>query len=65
MSEKMVGEGSGVPTGRRTAKSARRGGRSELPMVTVLLVMAVVVAMVAAGGPVIDLLSGNASTAGH
>lgn len=67
MSEKMVGERSGVPAGpgRRGAKPGRTGGRSELPMVTALLVMAVVVAMVAAGGPVIDMLSGFGSTAGR
>lgn len=31
---------------------------SELPMVAALLVMAVVVAAMAAGGPVIDMLAG-------
>jgi len=45
-------------------RSRRRGGRaprgqplSELPMVAALLVMAVIVAVVAAGGPVIEMFS--------
>jgi hypothetical protein len=42
--------------GRR--KPPRAEALSELPMVAALLVMAVVVAAVAAGGPVIDMLSG-------
>jgi hypothetical protein len=36
----------------------RTDPQSELPVVAALLVMAVVVAVVAAGGPVLDLLSG-------
>jgi hypothetical protein len=42
--------------GRR--KPPRAEALSELPMVAALLVMAVVVAVVAAGGPVLDMLSG-------
>lgn len=43
---------------RSRRKPPRAEALSELPMVAALLVMAVVVAAVAAGGPVLDMLSG-------
>lgn len=55
--ENAMGHGADMPTRRRGAKPPRIDTGSELPMVTALLVMAVVVAVVAAGGPVMDMLS--------
>ncbi|MEO1105014.1 MAG: hypothetical protein AAFW98_15010 [Pseudomonadota bacterium] len=43
---------------RREGKAPRAEVLSEMPMVAVLLVAAVIVALMAAGGPVIELLSG-------
>lgn len=42
---------------RRPGKPHRAEALSELPMVAALLVTAVVIAVVAAGGPVLDMLS--------
>ena len=43
---------------RRGDKAPRAETLSELPLVTAFLVMAVVVAVMAAGGPVLDMLAG-------
>lgn len=43
---------------RRGTKPPRAESLSELPMVAALLVAAVVVAVLAAGGPVLELVSG-------
>ena len=43
---------------RRGDKAPRAETLSELPIVTAFLVMAVVVAVMAAGGPVLDMLAG-------
>ncbi|MEM8552111.1 MAG: hypothetical protein AAGF45_06985 [Pseudomonadota bacterium] len=50
--------GADVRDRRRAHKTARGDLLTELPMVAALLVTAVVVAAVTAGGPVIDMLSG-------
>lgn len=55
--ERAMGKGADMPTRRRGAKPPRAETSSELPMVTALLVMAVVVAVLAAGGPVLDMLA--------
>jgi hypothetical protein len=55
--EKTMAKGADMPTRHRGAKPPRAETGSELPMVTALLVMAVLVAVVAAGGPVLDMLS--------
>lgn len=47
-----------MPVRRRGAKPPRAEALSELPMVTVLLVTAVLVALFAAGGPVLEVLGG-------
>lgn len=47
---------------RREDKSPRAQALSELPMVAALLVMAVVVALMAAGGPVLDVIAGLDAT---
>ena len=46
---------------RRGDKAPRVETLSELPLVTAFLVMAVVVAVMAAGGPVLDMLAGLSS----
>lgn len=55
--EKTMGKGADMPARRRGGRPPRAEALSELPMVAALLVMAVVVAVVAAGGPVLDMLA--------
>jgi len=55
--EKAMAKGADMPTRHRGAKTPRGDAGSELPMVTALLVMAVLVAVLAAGGPVLDMLA--------
>lgn len=50
--------GADIRSRRREGKTPRAEVLSELPMVAALLVMAVVVAAMAAGGPVLDMLAG-------
>ncbi len=56
--ENVMGKGADIPTRHRGAKPPRAATMNELPMVAALLVMAVVVAVMAAGGPVLEMLSG-------
>jgi hypothetical protein len=51
-----MGKGADIARQRGT-KPPRAETPSELPMVAALLVMAVVVAVLAAGGPVLDMLA--------
>ncbi len=55
--EKMR-NGAEIRSRRREGKTPRAEILSELPMVAALLVAAVVVAAMAAGGPVLDMLAG-------
>jgi hypothetical protein len=50
-----MAKGAELPKARRAARP-RAEVLSELPMVTALLVAAVIVALMAAGGPVLDML---------
>ncbi len=54
----QMANGADMPRARRSAKAPRAEVMTELPMVTALLVAAVIVAVVAAGGPVLDMLAG-------
>ncbi len=53
-----MANGVDLPRARRSAKPQRPAVLSELPMVAALLVAAVLVAAMAAGGPVLDMLAG-------
>ena len=55
---KDMANGADVPRVRRSGKPPRAEVMSEMSMVAALLVAAVVIAIVAAGGPVLDMLSG-------
>ncbi len=55
---KDMANGADMPRVRRGGKAPRAEALTELPMVAALLVAAVVIAIVAAGGPVLDMLSG-------
>ena len=54
----QMANGADMPRVRRGGKPPRAEVMTELPMVAALLVAAVIVAVVAAGGPVLDMLSG-------
>lgn len=53
-----MANGADMPRVRRGARPSRAEVMTELPVVAALLVAAVLVALVAAGGPVLDMLSG-------
>lgn len=53
-----MSNGADMPRARRAQKTPRTEALSELPVVAALLAAAVLIAVVAAGGPVIDMLSG-------
>ena len=55
--ERVMAKGAEMPKARRAARP-RAEALSELPFVTALLVAAVIVAIMAAGGPVLDMLNG-------
>lgn len=59
---KDMANGADMPRVRRGARTGRTEALSELPMVAALLVAAVLIALVAAGGPVLDMLSNVAWT---
>jgi hypothetical protein len=55
--ENAMGKGAETAQRRRAGKPPRAEAMSELPMVAALLVMAVVVALMAAGGPVLEMIA--------